>query len=147
MQETLAQFLVRKIPCRRNRLFTPVFLAFPDGSDSEEYPCIAGDLGSIPGLGRSPGAGKDYLLQCSCLENPMDRGACQAAYNPRDCRGWDTTEPLSLLSINKPLFIVLGHEMLSRNILLVMEWGCVPHTLSSYDEALSSQYVFRKWLG
>ena len=35
-----------------------------------------GDLGSIPGLGRTPGEGNDTPLQYSCLENPMDRGAC-----------------------------------------------------------------------
>ena len=37
--------------------------------------CNAGDLGSIPGLGRSPGEGNGNTLQYSCLENPMDRGA------------------------------------------------------------------------
>ena len=36
------------------------------------------DAGSIPGLGRSPGAGNGNPLQCSCVENPMDRGAWQA---------------------------------------------------------------------
>ena len=36
--------------------------------------CNAGDLGSIPGLGRSPGEGNGYPLQYSCLENPIDRG-------------------------------------------------------------------------
>ena len=39
----------------------------------------AGDMGSIPGLGRSPGVGSGNPLQCSCLENPMDRGAWWAA--------------------------------------------------------------------
>ena len=51
---------------------------FPGGSDSEESACIAGGPGSIPGLGRAPGEGKDYPLQYSCLENSMDRGAWQA---------------------------------------------------------------------
>ena len=37
------------------------------------------DTGSIPGLGRSPEEGKGNLLQCPCLENPMDRGAWRAA--------------------------------------------------------------------
>ena len=37
-----------------------------------------GDAGSIPGSGRSPGGGNDNLLQCSCLENSMDRGAWRA---------------------------------------------------------------------
>ena len=48
---------------------------FPGGSDGEESACNAGDLGLIPGLGRSPGEGNGNPLQYSCLENPMDRGA------------------------------------------------------------------------
>ena len=48
---------------------------FPGGSDSKESSCNAGDLGSIPGLGRSPGEGNDNPLQYSCLENSMDGGA------------------------------------------------------------------------
>ena len=53
-------------------------LGFPCGSAGQEFTCNAGDLGSTPGLGRSPGEGKGYLLQYSCLENPMDGGACWA---------------------------------------------------------------------
>ena len=45
---------------------------FPGGSASKESTCNVGDLGSIPGLGRSPGEGKGYPLQYSGLENPMD---------------------------------------------------------------------------
>ena len=48
---------------------------FPGGSDSKESACNAGDLGSIPGLERFPGEGNGNPLHCSCLENPMDRGA------------------------------------------------------------------------
>ena len=51
---------------------------FPGGSKGKESACNEGDLGSVPGLGRSPGEGNDCLLQYSCLENPMDRGALQA---------------------------------------------------------------------
>ena len=72
MQETLVQFLVGKIGWRRDRLPTLVFLGFPCGSAGKESACNAGDLGSIPRLGRSPGEGKDYLLQYSGLENSMD---------------------------------------------------------------------------
>ena len=49
------------------------------GSDDKESSYNAGDLGSIPELGRSPGGGPDNLLQYSCLENPIDRGAERAA--------------------------------------------------------------------
>ena len=49
------------------RLPTPVFLGFPCGSVGKEFACNAGDLGSIPGLGISPGEGKGYPLQYSGL--------------------------------------------------------------------------------
>ena len=45
----------------------------PGGPAGKEFTCNVGDLGSIPGLGRSPGEGKGYLLQYSGLENSMDR--------------------------------------------------------------------------
>ena len=48
---------------------------FLGGSDGKESACNAGDLGSTPGLGRSTGEGNGNPLQCSCLENSMDRGA------------------------------------------------------------------------
>ena len=44
--------------------------------DSKESACNAGDLGSIPGSGRSPGEGNVNPFQYSCLEKSMDRGAC-----------------------------------------------------------------------
>ena len=47
----------------------------PCSSYGKESACNAGDLGSIPGLGGSLGEGNDNPLQCSCLENPMDRRA------------------------------------------------------------------------
>ena len=50
----------------------PVFLGFPCDSAGKESACNMGDLGSIPGLGRSPGEGKGYPLQYSGLENSMD---------------------------------------------------------------------------
>ena len=49
--------------------------AFPGGSVVKNLPANAGDPGSIPGPGRSPGEGNDNPLQYSCLENSMDRGA------------------------------------------------------------------------
>ena len=51
---------------------------FPGGSDDKEYAFNAGDLGWIPGSGRFPGEENGYPLQCSCLENSMDRRAWQA---------------------------------------------------------------------
>ena len=53
-------------------------IGFLGGSDSKESACNAGDLGLIPGSGRSPGEGNGNALQCSCLENSMDRGTWRA---------------------------------------------------------------------
>ena len=50
-------------------------LGLPCSSVSKEFPCSAGDLGSIPGSEKSPGEGNGNSLQYPCLENPMDRGA------------------------------------------------------------------------
>ena len=52
-----------------------IFLGFPGGSEDKVSACNAGDPGSIPGSGRSPGEGNGNPLQYSCLENPMDREA------------------------------------------------------------------------
>ena len=64
---------VGKIPQRRDRPPSPVFLGFPGGSAGKESACNVGDLGSIPGLGRFPGEGNSYPLQYSCLENPHEQ--------------------------------------------------------------------------
>ena len=52
-----------------------IFLGFPGGSDGKESACSAGDLASVSVSGRSPEVGNGNPFQCSCLENPMDRGA------------------------------------------------------------------------
>ena len=66
---------VRKIPWRRDGRPSPVFLGFTSGPVSKESICNEGDLGSIPGLGRSLGGRHGNPLQYSCLENLHDRGA------------------------------------------------------------------------
>ena len=55
-----------------------MYMGLPGGSNDKESACNAGDLGLISGSGRSPGEGKGYALQYSCLENSMDRKACWA---------------------------------------------------------------------
>ena len=66
MKEILVRFLGQQ---------DPVFLGFPGCSACNESTCNVEDLGSIPGLGRSPGEGNGNPLHYSCLENPLDRGA------------------------------------------------------------------------
>ena len=53
-------------------------MGFPGGSEVKASACNVGDLGSIPGSGRSPGEGNGNPLQYSCLENPMEGGAWRA---------------------------------------------------------------------
>ena len=79
---------------RRDRLPTPVFLGFPGGSDSKEFPCNVGDLGLIPGLGRSPGGGHGNPFQglpYSGLENLHGQRSL-AGYSPWGRTEWDMTE-------------------------------------------------------
>ena len=84
---------------------------FPGGSDSKESTCNKGDLGLIPGWGRSPGGGNGYPLQYSYLGNPTDRGAWWAtvhgvAKSQTWLRDWTATITL-LISPNLKL---LGHQ-------------------------------------
>ena len=55
-----------------------MYMGFPGGSDGIESACNVGDLGSIPGWGRSPGEGNGHPLQYSGLKKSMDKGAWQA---------------------------------------------------------------------
>ena len=87
MQETRFDFWVRKIPWRRDRLPTPVFLGFPGGSGDKESACNAGDMGLISGLGRPTPVfwSGEFHGQRSL-----------AGYNPWGCTESDMTEQLSL---------------------------------------------------
>ena len=100
MQEILVRFLGQEDHWRGDRLPTPVFLGFPGGSAGKELACNAGDLGSVPGLGRSPGEGKGYPLQYSGLENYIrtiqSNTELLELSSPWGHKELDTTEQLSL---------------------------------------------------
>ena len=66
----------------------------PGWLSSKEFTCNAGDMGSIPGLGRSPGGGSGNALQYSCLENPVGRGTWRARVH-RVTKEQDMTEQLN----------------------------------------------------
>ena len=83
------------------------------GSAGVEYTCNAGDLGSIPGLGRSPGEGKDYPLQYSGLENSMDCIVHGVA---------KSQTPLSDFHFTSALQAILYHWATRE----VQEWGRMP---------------------
>ena len=75
---------VGKIPWRRDRLSTPVFLGFPGGLAGKESAYKARDLGSIPGWERSPREGKGYPFQHSGLESSLDwvvQGGAKIGYD------------------------------------------------------------------
>ena len=86
---------VRNIPQRRDRLPTSVFLGFPGSSNGKECAYNAGDLGSIPGLGRSLGRGPGNPLQYSCLENPHGQRSLEG-YSPWGHKESDTTVRTSI---------------------------------------------------
>ena len=74
-------------------------MGFPSGSEGKEPACNAGDLGSIPGLGRSAGEGNGNPLQHSCLENSMDRGVWQATVHEKYFCG-DHFQAINVTSLN-----------------------------------------------
>ena len=81
--------------------FCCLVLGFPGGSGGEEPTCNVGDLGSSPGLRRSPGEGHGDSLQYYCLENPNGQRNL-VGYGPWNHKELDTTERLSIaLTIKK----------------------------------------------
>ena len=76
---------------KTNTVYYHINMGFPGGSDGKESVCNAGDLGSIPGLGRSPGGGNGKPLQYSCLENPHGQRNL-VGYSPWGHKESDTTE-------------------------------------------------------
>ena len=95
-------FLFEKMKNKHVNVCDLFWIGFPGGSEVKVSACNAGDLGSIPGLGRSPGEGNGNPLQYSCLENPMDRGAWGATQSTRSQRvGHDWATSLSFIAIRK----------------------------------------------
>ena len=91
-------------------------LGFRGGSDGKESACSAEHPGSIPGSGRSPGEGNGNLLQYSCLENPMDRGA------------WWATVRVVTKELNTTERLSTEQKLFSETYLIVMNWQSTDHT-------------------
>ena len=86
--------------------FKFIFHVYPGSLDGKEFTCNAGDLGSIPRLGRSPGEGNNYLLQYSGLKNSMDRGAWWAiVHGVTKSWTWLSDIHFHLISINICLYL------------------------------------------
>ena len=117
--KSLIQFSVDGWSCVPSLLFTwcQTMVGFPDSSAGKESTCNAGDLGSIPGLGRSPGEGKAYPLQYFGLENSMDcivYGVTKSRTQLSDFHSQTMVEVMKVMetSIKGPMHAVL-HSMLS----------------------------------
>ena len=119
-------------------------LGFPGGSDGKESTCNAGDLGSIPGLGRSPGGGHGNSFQYSCLEHPHGQRSLEG-YSPWGHKSSDTTERISTyilrgnsesllwLSLNQSLKILISPKFR----LYILE-----STVSNYSVTTQHIYVW-----
>ena len=87
-----------------------MFVGFPGGSAGKESTCNAGVLGSIPGLGKSPGEGKGYPLQCSGLENSMDYTVHGVTKSQTRLSSFHFHFDFSLS------FIIPGHKLMSSSV-------------------------------
>ena len=129
MQESPVWFLGQEDPLEKGyRPPTPVFLDFPCGSAGKKSTYHAGDLGSIPGLGRSPGEGKGYPLQYSGLENS------------RDCIVHGVAKSWTRLG-NFHLFLLLLHQLHLRSSSIIRSWRSGTPALG---EGVTEGYGFQK---
>ena len=88
-------------------------MGFPGGSDGKESACNAGDLGLIPGLGRSPGGGHGNPLQYFSLENPHGHRSL-VGHSPWGHKEWNTTEQLSTYVWKSTNWILKWKELLIK---------------------------------
>ena len=129
---------------------------FPGSSDSKESACNAGDTGSIPGSGRSPGEGNGNPLQCSCPKNPMDRRAwwatvCGVSKNGtrlnntftfRSCRQFFASWPPQAVH-NLNVFLSAGHlECVSLPVPSVTGGEKTLLLKHSYDEVRPTWIIY-----
>ena len=102
--------IFKRGPTLREFPGSPVVRGFPSGSEVKASACNEGDLGSIPGSGRSPGEGTGNPPQYSCLENPMDTEAWWAIVH-----GVSELDATSL-----PLFQWLGLAFIAEGMSLIL---------------------------
>ena len=140
-----------------------ILMGFPGGWDSKEFACNAGDLGSITGLGKSPGEENGHPLQYFCLENPMDRGAwwstvhwvtkirTQMNDKHNHSKAWklllDLTSPLNLLTnfLRSSLkTVITWQSLLWFKINITNIWNHFPRMHNLFFS--KAFYIFLKWI-
>ena len=97
--------------------------SFPGGSDGKAFACNAGDLGSIPGSGRSPEERNGNPLQYSCLENSTDRGAWRAKKSQEKYQTVCVTLPLAFLIFLNLLRILKRWKQLESPLISEIQTG------------------------
>ena len=142
-----------------------VMVGFPTGSDGKDSACDVGDLGSIPGLGRSPGGGHGNPLQSSCLENPHGQRSL-VGYSPRGsqrvghdwgtkhnhCRLWhplltDVAGNILFLKVNQLafhpffFFLLLGFFFICSEFCHTLKWKGLGFTCLPHPPFLSTQVL------
>ena len=123
-----------KICWIRDRLPVPVFLGFPCGSAGEESACSVGDLGLIPGLGRSAGEGKGYPLQYSVQENSMDYRVHGVTKNQTWLRNFYYYH-----------YTVKGFRVVNEaEVYVFLELSCFFHDPMDIDNLISGSSAFSK---
>ena len=130
-------------------------LGLPGVSDGKESACNVGDLGSTPGLGRSPGGGHGNPLKYSCLENPHGQRSL-AGYSPWGRKELDTTEQLSLTQILQrgakakepeiklPTTVGLSKKQESSGITSTSALLTIPKPLTVWTTTNSGKFFNRK---
>ena len=120
-----------------------MFLGFPGGSAGKESTCNAGDLGSIPGLGRSPGEGKGYPLQYCGLENSTD------CIVPGVAKSWTRVSDshFSLFKRRQQLHFILSSQKCWEQIALNEHRACPPSTTNHQGVRSSSVASMIWWYG
>ena len=130
-------------------------IGFPGGSDGKASACNEGDLGSIPGSGRSPGEGNGNPVQYSCLENLMDRGAWWATVHGSQRVGHDWTTSLSLFTLyrsygsavkNPPAVQETSFIPWFRKIPWRRKWQLTPVFLPGKSHGEQSLAGYRPWV-
>ena len=121
-------------------------MGFPGGSDGKESACNVGDLGLIPGLGRSPGGEHGNPLQYSCLENPLELRSL-ASYSPWGRKELDNTERLSIAQ-HMVLYVLISLNMMIIPCMDIESSCIIAHFQNIYfcDSYFYKQKTeFKKW--
>ena len=121
-----------------------VFLCFPGDSDGKETACNAGDLRSIPGSGRFPAGGNGNPLQCSCLENSMDRGAWQATVH-RVTKSWIRLRTNSFLPFCLPLPTFSSPKTMQPSFLDLLALFLCMYDDLGWPKSLLTLIIFPCW--